>query len=86
VTTGTYGLHQATDIRIAVGRVRQKVKGGAIVPKVIGSRRLPTGDVGFDPVDRFSGPAEPLFRRFESLWGKVEHRQPAETFLDQAID
>ena len=29
VTTGTYGLLQATDVRISVGRLRQKVKSGA---------------------------------------------------------
>ena len=85
-TTGTYCLLQATDVRITVGRLRQKVKSGTIVPEVIRTRRLPTGDISDDPVDRFSGPAEPLFRCLKSFCREVEYRYPAETLLEQAIN
>lgn len=86
MTTGTDGLLQATDVRIAVGRLSQKVKSGAIVPEVIRARRLPTGDVRDDLVDPVSAPAEPLFCLLESFCGKVEYCYPAETLREQAIN
>lgn len=77
----THGLLQASDVRIAVGRIRQEVEGGAVLPQFVG---IPGSDVHDDPVDPVAASAEPLFCRFEGLCGEIEDRQPAESLVEQA--
>src|SRR5262245_4714869 len=58
VSTGPHGLQDALRIGGTVFGCSQKMKGGAVMPHIIGACRLPFGHVGNDPRHRRGARAE----------------------------
>ncbi|MDT4880525.1 hypothetical protein FQZ97_1162920 [compost metagenome] len=77
---------QPLDIGGAVVRIGQEMKGGPIMPYVVGAFRLPLGHVGGDPVHLIRTRAKPRPGGFECSRREIEHGDRRHALIKQCID
>ena len=80
-------LHHLAHVGAAGFGSGKEVEHGAVVPDIIGGfRQVDAGNVAGDPAHLFAARAEAVAGDAQGGVGKVEHRQVAEAFGEQAVD
>lgn len=77
---------QSLDVGRLFSRIGQKMEGCAIVPDIIGLRRLPKSGVAGNPRHLVSLGAETLLRRIERSRREIEHSHIDEPFSKKAVN